>query len=115
MPPWWEERVDAVTQAVEAVTNAAQNAEIEAGKESACVRQQRLWFSGCRLPLRNLSCRVFAIAWNARIATFCISCPLAHIAMGLTSCQRCVALRESMRCIALAGEEARLGCGDGPR
>ncbi len=24
---WWEERVDAVTQAVEAVTNAAQNAE----------------------------------------------------------------------------------------
>ena len=26
---WWEERVDAVTQAVEAVTNAAQNAEKE--------------------------------------------------------------------------------------
>jgi hypothetical protein len=26
---WWEERVDAVTQAVEAVTNAAQDAEIE--------------------------------------------------------------------------------------
>jgi hypothetical protein len=32
MPPWWEERVDAVTQAVEAVTNAAQNAEVEAEK-----------------------------------------------------------------------------------
>jgi hypothetical protein len=32
---WWEERVDGVTQAVEAVTNAAQNAEIESGKESA--------------------------------------------------------------------------------
>lgn len=29
---WWEERVDALTQAVEAVTNAAQNAEIEAEK-----------------------------------------------------------------------------------
>jgi integrase len=27
---WWEERVDAVTRAVEAVTNAAQNAEKEA-------------------------------------------------------------------------------------
>ena len=26
---WWEERVDAVTQAIEAVTNAAQNAEKE--------------------------------------------------------------------------------------
>ena len=26
---WWEERVDAVTQAVEAVTNGAQNAEKE--------------------------------------------------------------------------------------
>jgi len=26
---WWEERVDAVAQAVEAVTNAAQNAEKE--------------------------------------------------------------------------------------
>jgi len=29
---WWEERVDAVTQAVEAVTNAAQNAEKEEKK-----------------------------------------------------------------------------------
>jgi hypothetical protein len=27
--------------------------------------------------LGNLSRGVFAIAWNARIATFCISCPLA--------------------------------------
>jgi integrase len=32
---WWEERVDAVTQAVEAVTNAAQNAEKRREKESA--------------------------------------------------------------------------------
>jgi hypothetical protein len=30
---WWEERVDAVTQAVEAVTNAAQNAEKEEKEE----------------------------------------------------------------------------------
>jgi hypothetical protein len=29
---WWEERVDAVTQAVEAVINAAQNAEKEEKK-----------------------------------------------------------------------------------
>jgi len=29
---WWEERVDAVTQAVETVTNAAQNAEKEEKK-----------------------------------------------------------------------------------
>ena len=29
---WWEKRVDAVTQAVEAVTNAAQNAEKEEKK-----------------------------------------------------------------------------------
>ena len=29
---WWEERVDAVTQAVEAATNAAQNAEKEEKK-----------------------------------------------------------------------------------
>ena len=29
---WWEERVDAVTQAVEALTNAAQNAEKEEKK-----------------------------------------------------------------------------------
>jgi integrase len=29
---WWEERVDAVTQAVEAVTNVAQNAEKEEKK-----------------------------------------------------------------------------------
>jgi hypothetical protein len=29
---WWDERVDAVTQAVEAVTNAAQNAEKEEKK-----------------------------------------------------------------------------------
>jgi hypothetical protein len=32
---WWKERVDAVTQAVEAVTNAARNAEKEDKKESA--------------------------------------------------------------------------------
>ncbi len=32
---WWEERVDAVTQAVEPVTNAAQNAE----KEECSVRR----------------------------------------------------------------------------
>jgi hypothetical protein len=31
---WWEERVDAVTQAVEAVTNAAQSAEKEEKKIS---------------------------------------------------------------------------------
>jgi hypothetical protein len=60
----------------------------------------------------NLSCRVFAIAWNARIATSCISSPSARFATGLISCQRSVALRGNMRCIALAGEEARLMCGD---
>jgi hypothetical protein len=32
---WWEERVDAVIQAVEAVTNAAQNAEKEEKRKSA--------------------------------------------------------------------------------
>jgi hypothetical protein len=31
---WWEERVDAVTQAVEAVINAAQNAEKEEKKSA---------------------------------------------------------------------------------
>jgi hypothetical protein len=32
---WWEERVDAVTQAVEAVTNAAQKCRERREKESA--------------------------------------------------------------------------------
>jgi integrase len=32
---WWEERVDAVIQAVEAVTNAAQNAEKEEKRKPA--------------------------------------------------------------------------------
>jgi hypothetical protein len=38
---WWEERVDAVTQAVEAVTKAARNAEANLRPISKCGRHPR--------------------------------------------------------------------------
>ena len=45
---WWEERVHAVTQAVEAVTNAAQNAGKEEKKNQPEYCQQRMGApSGC--------------------------------------------------------------------
>jgi len=52
---WWEERVDAVTQAVEAVTNAAQNGEKEEKRISLNPPQQEARITS--LPLR-LICKI---------------------------------------------------------
>lgn len=55
---WWEERVDAVTQAVEAVTDAAQNAEKEEKENQPECVSNRMGASplGLRQEARITSC-----------------------------------------------------------
>ena len=54
---WWEERVDALTRAVEALSAATQNAEkAEAKPGSAGIDQQRMGAFGC--PSRKPRCKV---------------------------------------------------------
>jgi len=55
---WWEERVDAVTQAVEAVTNAAQNAEKEEKKKRKRISLNPSATNGCPLWLPQQEARI---------------------------------------------------------